>query len=966
MSNFKNNILKLILLISGLNVPNVFPQIEITRNITIDDGLAYSGVTCAYKDFRGIIWLGTSAGLSEWNSVDFTNYYGSDGLPSSFIKSICEDKNNILYAATAKGLVIKANNKFLFPNNLPEELKTQINQIYLSKNGVLYILSEKYGLWKKENNNFEKIVNNDSSKIIIPVSILERENGKILIGTRTSGIYELDGNSLKQIIMEEFYKEYPVVDMEELNKDTLYIALQGFGLVINSNNKEFKNENLYFTVEDGLPSKNINDLELTKNNRLYIATTNGIAIFRNNKVIKKITQNNGLLNEFILKVFFIKDDTFLFLSEGNGVFMYIENSFLTYNKDSGLLHNNVWRIKELQNGSFCFLTDEGISLLKDNTFSSITTKNGLGDNLVVTLFEDENKDLYVGTYSDGINLISDNKIIRLNRKVGMFENSASTILKYKEDRIFFISRSEGIAVFDGKRIIDTLKSNEELPNKDILSSFKKKDGTILIGVEDEGLYKYDGKKFTPYFNKKENCSIWAIFEDEIRNLYLGTDREGLIRCFPDGKRDTINVRKGLSNNTVVAIVNDNNGNIFAGTDKGLNIIKFLDNGKSRVRQLYKQCGLANSECNQGALYKDKLGYIWVGTIGGVTRINPSKMDYSEKPIPVVVSSAKMMDKLYTSVDSVNNLTLDYDNNDISFKFTGLNYCDPQIVKYRYKLENTDDNWIVDKKNEIRYANLAPSEYSFSVSASNAWGLWSKPIKISFLIKKPFWETWWFILLIMIAVTSIIVTINNFRVNRLLEIERLRTKIASDLHDEVGSLLTQISISADLMNYDSDTDKIKGRSSLIRTKSREIMSAMSDVIWSIDARNDKLENLIDRMQDFASSILSEKEIILYFNKNITDSQKELRMDFRQNIFLIFKEAINNAVKYSECSKIDVDIFYSGRIFKMKISDNGKGLDLSKQYSGNGLKNMKMRAEKIKAKIEFEINNGLTIFLQTDKV
>jgi len=646
--------------------------------------------------------------------------------------------------------------------------------------------------------------------------------------------------------------------------------------------------------------------------------------------------------------------------------MYVENSFITYDKESGLLHNNVWRIKELQNGSLCFLTDEGISLLKGNKFSYITTQNGLGDNLVVTLYEDKNEDLYVGTYSDGINIISNNKIIRLNRKVGMFENSVCTILKYKKDRFFFISRSKGIAVFDGKRIIDTLKTNEVLPNNDILTSFKKKDGTIVIGVEDEGLYKYDGKKFIPYFNKKENCSIWAIFEDERGNLYLGTDREGLIRCSPDGKRDTINVKKGLSNNTVVAIVSDNNGNIYAGTDKGLNIIKFLDNGKSRVRQLYKQSGLANSECNQGALYKDKLGYIWVGTIGGVTRINPGKMDYSEKQMPIVISQVKIMDNLYTSVDSVNNLTLDYDNNDISFKFTGLNYCDPQIVKYRYKLENTDDNWIVDKKNDIRYANLAPSKYRFSVSASNAWGLWSEPIKISFQIKKPFWETWWFLLIIIISISSIIALINNYRVNRLLEIERLRTKIASDLHDEVGSLLTQISISANMINYDSEMDKIKNRGNLIRSKSHEIMSAMSDVIWSIDARNDKLENLIDRMQDFASTLLSEKEIVLHFNKSIANSKKELKIDFRQNIFLIFKEAINNSVKYSDCSEIKVNIAYNLKNFKIEISDNGKGLDLTKQYKGNGLKNMKMRAEKIKAKIEFKINNGLTIFLQTDKV
>ncbi len=963
MAYLKNKILKFTVFFIILIASNVFSQIEITRNITIDDGLAYSEVTCAYKDSRGIIWFGTSAGLSEWNGVDFNNYFISDGLPSSFVKSICE-YNNKLYVATDKGLVVKGKNQFVFSKNLPDELKSQINEIYLSRNGVFYILSEDFGLWKKEDNVFKKIVSNE--KTMIPITILERENGKVLIGTRTNGVYELDGDSLKQIIINEYFRQYPVVDMVELNKDTLCIALQGYGLVINSSSEKFKSKNSYFTVKNGLPSKNINDLELTGNNQLYIATANGIAIFKHFKIIKKITQSNGLFNEFILKIFPIRKDTFFFLSQGNGVFVYAENSFITYNKASGLLHDNVWRIKELQNGSMCFLTDEGISLLKGNKFSYITTENGLGDNLVVTLYEARNGDLYIGTYSDGINIISNNKIKRLNKKFGMFDNTVSTILKYKEDRIFFISRRRGIAVFDGKKIIDTLKINEELPNNDILSSFKKRDGTILIGVENEGLYKYDGKKFIPYFNEKENCSFWAIYEDEIGNLYLGSNGKGLFRCTPEGKRDTINVKKGLSNNTVVAIVSDNNGNIYAGTDKGLNIIKYLENGKSKVRQLYEQSGLANSECNQGALYKDKQGYIWVGTIGGATRINSNKMDNPQLLTHIVISSVKIMDKIITSVDSLNNLTLDYDRNDISIKFAGLNYCDPKIVKYRHKLESNDKKWIVDKRNEVRYANLAPGKYRFLVSASNAWGVWSEPIEISFQINKPFWETWWFLLIIIISISSIIVFINNYRVNRLLEIERLRTKIASDLHDEVGSLLTQISISANLINYDSEIDKIKNRGNLIRSKSKEIMSTMSDVIWSIDARNDKLEDLIDRMQDFASTLLNEKEIVLHFNKSIANPKKELKIDFRQNVFLIFKEAINNSVKHCDCSEINVNVAYNLKIFKMKISDNGKGLDLTKEHKGNGIKNMKMRAEKIKAKIEFENKNGLTIKFQSNLI
>ena len=225
-------------------------------------------------------------------------------------------------------------------------------------------------------------------------------------------------------------------------------------------------------------------------------------------------------------------------------------------------------------------------------------------------------------------------------------------------------------------------------------------------------------------------------------------------------------------------------------------------------------------------------------------------------------------------------------------------------------------------------------------------------------------TWWFISFSIGTILLILFFIHRYRVKRLLEIERLRIKIASDLHDEVGPLLTQISITADSINYDTDMQKIKKRSTSIRDRSREIRSSLSDVIWSIDARKDKFENLIDRMQDLCNSLLDENEIQLTFNKNIADMNKILKVDFRQNIFLIFKESINNAVKHSGGTKIIVDVQYKKNEFTMKISDNGRGLNLKKVQKGNGLNNLKMRAQRIHAKISFINNNGLTIVLKTN--
>jgi len=905
------------------------------------------------------MWFGTSAGLSEWNGVEFKNYYNLDGLPSSFVTAISEDENHNLFVGTKKGLALRKGENFIIPSTIPNELNSEINELFLSSDGNLYILSEKHGLWKFRNSVFSNIQSNGNA--IIPKSILERNNGDILIGTKSKGVYELKGDSLKQIIYHKIYEKFPVIDLVELNSDSLYIALQGLGIVLKTMNGKYKNGNTFITKRNNLPSKIITDLAITDKKKLYVATTNGIAIINKDKVVKTISQKNGLLNEFVLKIFIVKNDSFFFLTEGNGVFIYNKNSFITYNKSSGLLHNNIWAIKKLQDGSICFLTDEGVSFLKNQKFTSITEKDGLGDNLVVSLYEAKNGDLYLGTYSDGVNKITNGKIERLNRKRGVPQNSIWSIVEYKNDTLFFVTHTKGIAVFDGKRVVDTLGINDGLPSNAIVSSFKKKDGTILIGSEDGGIYKYDGKRFQPYSDDMGECLIWDMLEDDKGILYFGSNENGLLRCLPDGTRDTITVKDGLSNNSVIAIEKDNFSNIFVATDRGLNILKFSDSNEPKIRQIYKQSGLASSECNQGALYKDNDGYIWVGTIGGATRINPVKIDNSEIIPEIIISSIKIMDKEYLQLSN-NQIVVNYDENDVLFKFAGLNYCDPKTVNYRFKLNPVDNHWNTEKQNEVRYANLSPDKYTFSVAASNAWGVWSEPLEISFIIKNPFWETWWFLTFVFLTIVAIIYSLFNYRLKNLMRLEKLRSSISADLHDEIGSGLSEVSILSELLKFNlKNEEELQKGLEHIGDTTRSLIERLSDIIWIVNPRKETFKNLILRIHDSYQEVLYHTDISLNIINLELLENIILPLEIKQNLYLITKEAINNSLKYSECSNIDFEVNKRDNKLCIEIRDDGKGFEKANSNKGNGLYNIKKRAEKIGAKaiIKSTINEGTII-------
>ncbi len=204
---------------------------------------------------------------------------------------------------------------------------------------------------------------------------------------------------------------------------------------------------------------------------------------------------------------------------------------------------------------------------------------------------------------------------------------------------------------------------------------------------------------------------------------------------------------------------------------------------------------------------------------------------------------------------------------------------------------------------------------------------------------------------------------SYRIQKIRDIEKLRVRIASDLHDDIGSSLTRITIHSQQLKDSKDKNKVASSVEKIGELSREIISTMSDIVWSIDARNDSLSDMLDRARDFAYNTLSEKDIIVSFKAEGMVRNKKIDVLFRQNIFSIFKESINNIVKHAEADNVDIVLINSEKEFVMKISDNGKGFEEANTKKGNGLQNMKMRAKRIGASLDIINSQGTVILLKS---
>ena len=236
-----------------------------------------------------------------------------------------------------------------------------------------------------------------------------------------------------------------------------------------------------------------------------------------------------------------------------------------------------------------------------------------------------------------------------------------------------------------------------------------------------------------------------------------------------------------------------------------------------------------------------------------------------------------------------------------------------------------------------------------MAAENADGIWSRrPAVFHFIINPPFWLSWWFISLVAALTFFLAYSAYRYKLSKALALELLRNKISTDLHDDIGSTLSSISILSEVAAREKE-QKSKRILHEINERSYLLMEKMDDIVWSISTSNDTVGNLFSRIQQFASTILEARGIEYEFR--VPDKLKEMKLDMqlRQHIYLVLKEAINNLIKYSQCSTACIIAEYSAGMLKIEIADDGNGFDTSKASGGNGLLNMRKRTEAMRGKL-----------------
>ena len=430
------------------------------------------------------------------------------------------------------------------------------------------------------------------------------------------------------------------------------------------------------------------------------------------------------------------------------------------------------------------------------------------------------------------------------------------------------------------------------------------------------------------------------------------------------------VLNGLSSNAVGCITEDQWGRIYVCTARG---VDRLDPVTGRIRHYTTADGLARGE--PGVSRCDRQGMLWFGSLLGLSRFEPQP-DRPNSPPPVFITGLQVrgVSRPLAALGQTNlsGLILRPSQNQVRLDFVGLGFAPGELLRYQYRLQGADQDWSPPtEQRSVNYASLSPGHYLFRVRAVNSEGTASlEPAAVALTILPPAWQTWWFRVLAGTALALLAYALYRYRMAQLLAVERIRVRIATDLHDDVGASLSQIAILSEVARRRIENADVQAASPLseIAAVSSELVDAMSDIVWAINPKHDHLGNLEYRLRRFANDVLGARNLNVEFRATAADPDLRIDADLRRQVLLIFKEAVNNIARHSGADQATVEFTVAQDSLLLRVVDNGKGFDPAAAADGNGLANIRKRASDLSAAVELEsvLNQGTTLTLRVPLV
>lgn len=999
-----------------LNV-NIFSQQNHFTHLTVEDGLSQSSIFSIVQDNIGFMWFATEDGLNKYDGNKFTVYRpienDSTSLPDLGIRKVYKDKNGNIWVITLRG-------RLCFYNHLKNNFKrfsisdangkqVKIISIVEDSDSNIWIASTKgdFFYYKKEINSFDKLIltpklSDQFQSIHLQCLLIDSQN-TFWIGT-WEGL--INFNPVTEEI--KWFKHTKsnslggdmVFSLDEDADGNIWIASANGGVSVFAKSKKTFDVLLPSLNENNSISSNrIMSILVDSRNKIWIGTFDkGLDLFDpDKKTFVNFSHNPSFQASFsigaVMSIYEDKSGGVWFGTGGGGLnrFDLLNQNFhhiqFSANSKTNISPNPVLSICEDHLGNLWIGSDGGgINYLEKNSDKFVTYLQNpeYGSNAITAVYEDTKGNIWVGAdpgtdSPSGILLKFDRnkKTFKPILDVKINLGGISVIKEDKFGELWIATPSDGVHRYNPKTHTEVIYhfnsiDSNSISSNSIFSIYEDSFGNLWFGSIASGLNLYSRKsnsfiRFVNNPNEKNSIgsnSIWCITEDQNHNLWIGLWGGGMNKY--DREKNIFiryTIKDGLSGNVVYNIIPDDDNNLWISTNNGLSKFNI---STEKFRNFNRSDGLLINDFSAGASYKGKDGKLFFGGNSGVVVFNPKMIIENIYTPNVAITEFKVFDKAFSTQNSITftkEIYLNYDQNFFTIDFASFDFTSPGKNQFEYKLEGVDKNWIKSNgRNFASYTDITNGNYKFRLKGSNSSGVFNpEEVVMSIIIAPPFWKTLWFRTIAAITLILLLYLVHKYRLNRLLEVERTRVKIARDLHDEVSASITGIVYFADAIKTEIKQKNIPVITKLVNMVSEsaiQIQEAMSDIIWSINPDNDDWSVVLPKFRRYASDLCESKNINYRIEIPENFIGKSLKMEQRHDLWMIFKEIVTNSVRHSNCTDLEIKLFNDSQFLFLNISDNGCGFDSSIPSLNNGVKNIRSRTKALNgfAKLFSSKDNG----------
>ncbi len=918
-----------------------------------ENGLPQNTVNSILQTRDGYIWVATEEGLARFDGIGFVVFdrQNTPRLESSNIRDLFQGGSGALWVGTAGGVVRMLDGEvssFTTEQGLPSN---DVEEVYEDREGTVWIGTSS-GLSRFREGEFTTFTTRDGLAGSGVQSLFQDAEGALWIGT-TDGLSRFKDGQFATFTTREGLASNSVTAIQQGPRGDLWFGTAD-GL-----SSYAAGRFVTYSVGDGLPNRRIISLLADREGSLWVGTAGGLSRFRDGR-FAAVAGADGLSNGIVLSIFEDREGSLWVGAESGGLTLLRDTKFTTYTVREGLSSDLVKAIYEDRRGNIWIGTyGGGLNLLKDGQVKTYTTDDGLASNIVLALVDDAEGSLWVGT-PDGLSRLKDGRFTTYTSADGL-PNDFVRSTYVDHDGGLWIGTRGGLARLKGG-VFTYYSTLDGLPSDVVGTIYEDAEGTIWVGTLG-GLTRLKDGSLTSYTTAdglSDNVVI-SIYGDGEGRLWIGTNGGGLNLMW-NGKFTSFTTRDGLPNDVIYRILEDGRGDLWMSSNKGIfhtakvELTSFAAGRAGSLRSVsYGTAdGMTTRECSGGghpSAWRGSDGRLWFSTIKGVAMIDPERVARNDQPPSTVIEQVRVDGELASMGPG---LECPPGTSRFDFSYAGLSFIAPEKVRFRYRLEGFDEDWVDGGDQRVAYyTNLGPGDYTFQVAACNNDGVWSDtPAQFAFTLRPHFYRTLWFYALVAIGLALLVRRLYLARLRQLQvrfgAVLAERNRIAREIHDNLAQELLGISVQLELVARVMPAAEA-ARSHLDRARSL-VRSSIAEVrrsVWDLRSQSLDHNDLPSALAEMTRRLTAESAVQTQFE--VRGAFRPLAPHVENNLLRIGQEAINNAVRHARAETVLVNLAFDAESVRLSVQDDGLGFDPRSRDDSStghfGLVGMRERADEM---------------------